>query len=223
MTIDFKEVISLSATIVVALACSTLAGAAAQGTIVWTDHASPFKGTNAMVPGGWTKGDDSSFSVDLFGPDYNKQTGNGGRMILFADPRATAGGQKPTNLTSVGTAPAALVAWLRHNPKLAVSAPTARTIAGNLKAISVDMHVRPTAGKEDPSCTNACWTYLTFRTGCCYGTDTVTYERIYFATVGGGTNAHVLMISVEGRPRTAWIKVLPTAKTIIDALVVPRK
>src|SRR4051794_13793020 len=134
MRIGFKTLIGSGAAIVVALACSTLAGAAAQGTIVWTDHASPFKGTNAMVPDGWTKGDDSSFSVDLFGPDYNKQTGNGGRMILFADPRATAGGQKPTKLTSVGTALAALVAWLRHNPKLAVSAPTARTIAGNLKA-----------------------------------------------------------------------------------------
>jgi hypothetical protein len=219
----FKGLISLCATLLVVLVCSVLAGAAAQGTIVWTDHASPFKGTEAMVPDGWTKGDDSSFSVDLFGSDFNKQTGNGGRIILFADPRATAGGKKPTKLTSIGTTSAALVAWLRHNPKLAVSAPTARTIAGNLKAISVDMHVRPTAGKEDPSCTDACWSYLTFRTGCCYGTDSLTYQRIYFATVGGGTNAHVLMISVEGRPRSAWIKVLPTATTIIDALVVPRK
>jgi hypothetical protein len=219
----FTRLTSLGATTVVVLVFSTLAGAAAQDTIVWTDHASPFKGTKAIVPDGWTKGDDSSFNVDLFGPDYNKQTGNGGRILLLADPRATAGGKKPTKLTSVGTTPTALVAWLRHNPKLAVSAPTARTIGGNLKAISVDMHVKPTAGKEDPSCTNACWTYLTFRTGCCHGTDTVTWERIYFATIGSGTKKHVLAIAVEGRPRSAWIKVLPSAKTIIDALVVARK
>ena len=62
-----------------------------------------------------------------------------------------------------------------------------------------------------------------FRTGCCHGTDTVTWDRLYFATIGSGTNEHVLAIAVEGRPRSAWIKVLPTAKTIIDALVVARK
>ena len=126
----FTRLTSLGATTVVVLVFSTLAGAAAQDTIVWTDHASPFKGTKAIVPAGWTKGDDSSFNVDLFGPDYNKQTGNGGRILVLADPRATAGGKQPTKLTSVGTTPTALVAWLRHNRKLAVSAPTARTIGG---------------------------------------------------------------------------------------------
>jgi hypothetical protein len=192
-----------------------------QGTIVWSDHASPFRGTTATVPAGWTKGDDSSFSVDLVGPGFNKQTGDGGRMILYADPRATAGGnQHPTKLARVGTTPAALIAWLRQNKKLRVSAPTARTIGGTLKATSVDLHVSPNAGHEVPSCTDACWTYFTFRTGCCYGTDAPTWDRIYFATVGSGANSHVLMIAVEGRPRSAWLKVLPTAKTIIDTLIV---
>jgi hypothetical protein len=195
-----------------------MATAATQGAIVWVDHASPFKGTTATVPAGWTKGDDSSYSVDLFGADYDKQSGNGGRIIMWADPRATAGGPKPRKLTTVGTTPAALIAWLRHNPKLAVSAPTTRMIGGNLKALAVDLHVSPKAGKEDPSCTNACWTYLTFRTGCCYGTDSPTWVRLYLATVGSGSNAHVLAITVEGRPRTAWTKVLPTATTIVKTL-----
>jgi hypothetical protein len=91
-----------------------------------------------------------------------------------------------------------------------------RTVGGAAQAISVDMHVAAAAGKEDPSCTDACWTYFTFRTGCCYGTDTLTYQRLYLATVG----THVLAISVEGRPRSYFTKFLPVATAIIKTLAV---
>jgi hypothetical protein len=198
------------------LLTSTIAGATTQGTIAWSDHASPFKGTTATVPAGWTKGDDSSYSLDLISPDYDKTTGNGGRIVLLADPRATAGGKKPTKLANVGTTPSALVAWMRHNPKLTVSAPVTRTIGGTVRAISVDMHVAAAAGKEDPSCTDACWTYFAFRTGCCYGSDALTSLRVYLATVG----THVFAISVEGRPRSYFTKFLPAATTIINSLAV---
>lgn len=197
---------------------ASAAGAATQKTIAWRDHASPFNGTTATVPVGWTRGDDSSYSLDLDGPDYDKQTGNGGRIVLLADPIATLGGQKPTKLTNVGTTPSALLAWMRHNRKLTTSAATTRTVGGALKALSVDMHVAAAAGKEDPSCTDACWTYFAFRTGCCYGTDTLTYQRLYLATVGN----HVLAISVEGRPRSYFKKFLPLATEIINTLTIKR-
>jgi hypothetical protein len=41
--------------------------------------------------------------------------------------------------------PDALVTRLHHNPKLIVSAPRERAIAGGIESVSVDMHVSRTA------------------------------------------------------------------------------
>jgi hypothetical protein len=216
---------NISSVLIAAAVLAAAAGVAVAGRvgtqIVWQDRHSALRGTSVTVPAGWKKGDDSSFSMNVNGPDRNAQNDTGSKIIFFADPIATAGGPKPTKLSSVGTTPAALVAWLRHNPKLVVSTSTIRAIGGGLRALSVDLHVSPSAGKEDPHCTVACWSYFIFRTGCCYGTGANSYVRLYFASVGKGSNQHVLAISIEGTPRSAFTAVLPTAKTILDTLKLP--
>jgi hypothetical protein len=192
-------------------------------TIVWQDRGSPFQGTTVSAPAGWAKGDDSPFSLDVLGPGWNKSKQIGERIVLLADPMAAEGGPFPSRLGSVGTDPASLVVWLRHNPKLVVSAPTIRTIAGGIDAVSVDMHVSPSAGKDNLSCAVACWSYFAYRGGCCYGTGSATYERLYLASVGRGTHRHVLAISVEGNPHAAFLANLPAASSIVEALQIPRR
>jgi hypothetical protein len=149
----------------------------------------------------------------------------GGTHIHFwLDPRAAA--SPGVLLPKVGKTPAALIAWLRQDHDLVVSAPKPRRIAGQLRAQSVDLDLAATAPREDPGCPGPCLTYFVFKGAhyhFVYGTGRTDPIRLYLATLGHGKDAHTFAVSVETTSPKAFKAVLPTAEKILSSLRLPAR
>jgi hypothetical protein len=212
-------------------AATGIAAFAAGGSTTYGDSAyAPLKGAKVTVPGhcrvderatgcGW-RYPVFTGSFQFWAPNFDGDS-LGARVFFVADPHPSAGGPNETMITSI-TTPAAIVNYLRHDPKLITSGVKSRRIAG-FRALGIDVRVSPAAGKQDPGCSTACWDFLGFKPynqGCCYGTGSNQRVRMYFATIGGG---HVLAAVVEGTPLRAFRKVLPKAGTIISSFRLPQR
>jgi hypothetical protein len=218
----FKLTTALIAVTAIA-AATAIAAVAAGGSTTYKDKIyAPLRGAKVTVPGhcrvderalgcGW-RYPVFTGSFQFWAPNWGVQGDNVGARIFFvADPHPSAG--DGTMITTIST-PAAIVSYLRHDPKLIASGVKSRRIAG-FRALGIDVHQSPNAGKDEG--------YLQFKPyseGCCYGTGSTTGVRMYFATIGGG---HVLAAVVEGTPLNAFRKVLPTASKIISTLELPQR
>jgi hypothetical protein len=176
------------------------------------------RGMTVVAPAGW-KFHESTGEVALWARDYRPGPGTGAFVAFFTDPYGTLSASSSA-IASVRTPPALADFLLHHHPKLIASPVPARRIGG-ITALGVDLRVSPDAAKEDPHCAVACASYLRFQHGCCIGTDSNTWVRAYFATIGRGKKHHVLLVLIEGDPQSAFTRALPTAQKILNSVKLP--
>jgi hypothetical protein len=127
-------------------------------------------------------------------------------------------------IPTVGRTPAALVAWLRHDPRFIVKPPVRRKVADGIVAISVDLDVAKAAPKEDPNCPAACVTYLVGRGPryhFAYGTGFDNPNRFYFATLHRGMATHTLAIAVDTPSPAAFAAAIPMVDGILASVRLP--
>jgi hypothetical protein len=204
-----------------ALVAAVLAGNpvdAAGGKIHTIASYVDLRGVSITAPPGWAF-QESAGGVVLVSPDFKPATQKGALVEVFTNPYGALCLRCPI-LRNAHTPPALVDFLLHHHPKLIASPAPARTIGG-LPALGVDLRVSPDAGKEDPGCAAACATWIRFRHGCCIGTDTYTWVRVYFTTIGRGKNVHTMLALFEGDPHSASRKWLPTAQQIFDSITLP--
>ncbi len=85
-------------------------------------------------------------------------------------------------------------------------------MAHGTEATSIDLDVSPTAPRSDPSCPGPCLVYFVWpRFGFDYGTGRGEPIRLYFASLGTGTKAHALVISIDTPNAETFSAVIPTA------------
>jgi len=187
-------------------------------------------GMSVTVPNGnWRDYIDTVDDFTVTSPEGPVPAGT--QINFWLDPFASGEGgpDHPAGilLVGVGRTPAALVAWLRHNPGLVVSIPTARPIArGRIEATSVDLDLSVAAPRENPICPGPCLSYLAIRGGkhgFAFGTGLGEPVRLYFATIRIGAVVHTLAISVDSPSAKAFKAVIPIAEHILDSLRLPAK
>jgi len=175
-------------------------------------------GMKVTVPtSGWTVYEDHPGEFNLASPPG---TTAGTNIHFWLDPYASTPHDKPIRTAS--TTPAALIGWLRSNPDLVVSAPVSQRIAHGIEAARVDLDVSATAPRSDPGCPGPCLAYLVWpRFGFDYGTARGEPIRLYFASLGTGTNTHTLVISIDTPNAKTFSAVIPAAGKIIDSVRLP--
>jgi hypothetical protein len=148
----------------------------------------------------------------------------GGTHIHFwLDPRAWQNG---VLLPDVGRTPSALIAWLRQNDDLVVSAQRSRRIAHGVPARSVDLDLAATAPREDPGCPGPCLTYLVFKGphyGFGFGTGRGELTRLYFATLRRKGSARTFTVAVDAPSPRVFRAVIPTATRILASVRLPAR
>src|SRR5713101_5439075 len=111
-------------------------------------------------------------------------------------------------------------------PDLIVSDPMVRTIAGGIQASSVDVDAALTVPPSDR--------HYYFDFGGIYGDNTPSpgygfyygsgrgeRVRLYFASIGSGSTAHLLVISVYARDPATFASLVASAQPFLDSLHLP--
>jgi hypothetical protein len=175
-------------------------------------------GMKVTVPAsGWTVYEDHPGEFNLASPDGEMA---GTNIHFWLDPYASTPHDRP--IRTAGRTPAALIRWLRGNPNFVVSAPLSRRIGHGTGAASVDLDVSATAPRSDPGCPGPCLVYFVWpHFGFDYGTGRGEPIRLYFASLGTGTKAHTLVISIDTPDTQTFSAVIPTAEKIIDSVQLP--
>ena len=126
----------------------------------------------------------------------------------------------------IGRTPEALAAYWQTDPNLDVSPPTATTIAGGVAATTYIVTVSPGAAFTDrgcpayPRCADM-FTDVKHWGGGVYGIGGDAVVRLSFATVGSGSNAHLLVVGLEGDDPAALARLSDAAASIIDSIRLP--
>jgi hypothetical protein len=175
------------------------------------------------APEGWKVKFDNGHAFAL---SSGHPSGADDQVAFFLDPYASPGdGPKHPGgaiLANVSRTPTGLVAWLRSNPSLKVTAPdTLKLGTPVLTAKSVDVDLSSSAGKEDPHCPRACISYLAFRGRGYrfpYGTGLGEPARLFFALIRIDDEVHTLAIAVDSPSRAAFTQVLPAAAAVLESL-----
>jgi hypothetical protein len=176
------------------------------------------RGMKVTVPtSGWTVHEDHPGEFNLASPPGETA---GTNIHFWLDPYASTPQDRP--IRTAGRTPAALIGWLRSNPDFVVSAPASQRIAHGIEAARVDLDVSATAPRSDPGCPGPCLAYFVWpRFGFDYGTARGEPIRLYFASLGSGTNTHTLLISIDAPNATTFSAVIPAAGKIIDGIRLP--
>lgn len=164
---------------------------------------------------GWSSLEDSVAELHLFPPGEQEYG-----MHFGLDAFPVADGRRVADVPNTA---AALVDWLRSNPRLRVSEPTQASI-GDLPALSVEVANSDTAENEAPDDCPApvCvlfWgdDYFDHVNGIA-GDDVY---RFFFADVEYSGSEHVLSLWVEGRDRAHLDTVLPLVEELLATVTVP--
>jgi hypothetical protein len=217
-----NKALPLIAATLVAAAIATPAFSATSGSVTYTARVF-MKGMQATVPTtGWKIHEDHPGEFNLASPSGAQE---GTNIHFWLDPIASTP-KTDVPLTGVGRTVSALLAWLRHTPDFAVSTPVTRRIAGTLSTKSVDLDLSTTAPQEDPGCPGPCRDYFAFKGpgySFPYGTARGEIVRLYFATLGTGQAAHVLLIAVDTPSPKAFKAITPTAENILRTIKLPAK
>lgn len=212
----FRRVIAF---LLVAGISSAVAATGSKGipnrSVTYTAHTF-MRGMRVTVPTpAWKVYQDRLGEFNLIGP-------SGTHIHFWLDPQAIT----PDNTVVPGVrTPAALVAWLRSQPDLVVSAPVIRRIVGNLRARSVDLDVSATA-PSDPTCGGPCLDYFNFAGRgykFSYGTGHGHPIRLYFGSLRRSSNqtTHTFTISVDTPSPQVFRAVTTTAQGILRSVRLP--
>jgi hypothetical protein len=206
---------------IAALALASQSEARRSGSATYTAQVF-MRGMKVTVPSArWRVYEDMPGEFNLVAPPGGDKATH---IRFFLDPIPAA----PTGvaLPNVGRTPAALVAWLRQNPNLVVSARTKRRVGHGLRATSLRLDVSADAPREDPTCVTPCVTYFVFHGpdyDFPYRTASGFPLRLYFATLHRGTKTHTFLISVEPSSAAALMTILPVAERILRSVRLPLK
>jgi hypothetical protein len=194
-------------------------------------------GMRVNVPGsGWTSRQDSTTEFKLSPPGYPNP--DSAPVIRFwIDPRvSTPCTDKvlPLRLTS----PASAVRWMTTNKNFTISATKRTTIAGHLRALTVDYDVSPSAPKCAPACPSSCIDYFMFMGGPQpdatdfapthtpgikdgFGTGAGDPVLLYFARIGRPSHSHLFMVGVETPNGNDQARLRAEAATMLAQLRLP--
>jgi hypothetical protein len=193
--------------------------AAARSSITYTARVF-MRGMTATVPSGqWKVYEDQPGEFNLQAPSGPAANSH---IHFWLDPLPTKA--RGVLVHGVKHTPTALIAWLRHNPNLLVSSPVTRRIAGGRATKSVNLDLKATAPREDPSCPGPCLTYFKFRGGHYdfpFGTTRGEPVRLYFARLGDGRTKHTFAISVDAPSAKAFHAVIGPAEKILTSITLP--
>jgi hypothetical protein len=207
------------------LAAVAVSAAASSAPVTYTAKVFMQGMTLTLPDAGWTVSDDKAGVLVINAP---RGPLSGARLIFNLDPYPLAPNGHAAPVSNVGHTATALIDWLHHNPNFVASAPVTRRIAEGVAATSIDLEVVASAPREDPHCTSACITWLSIvrhgpgpHYGFQYGTGHGEPVRLYLATLGKGTAAHVLMIAVDTPSHAAFTAVVGTAQKILGGAKLP--
>jgi len=188
------------------------------------------KGMVLSLPAGLHVRHDWNGDLKLWsGLGPNDPKGKGWALDFSLDPYTTDYQGKP--LPNVGHTAAAIIASLRANRDLKVSAPKALRI-GRAPARSVDVEVKAAAPKQDPSCPTACMSWIGFRKpkggpGHFYdfqvGTASTEPTRLYLATLGSGATAHVLGVLLDASSAGAFASAAASVDALLQSVKLPTR
>lgn len=179
------------------------------------------KGMRLTVPSGWVVFEDHPGEFNI--TSHNAAT-SGTAIHFWLDPYAS--GPNGVILHNVARTPSALIAWLRANPLLSVSAVHAVRIASGISARYLDVNVAASAPKEDPTCPGPCQTWLMFKApdyDFPFGTARGEITRVYLATLRSGSAAHTFVIAVDAPAPAKFRSVSKSASTIIATVRLPSR
>ena len=116
-----------------------------------------------------------------------------------------------------------LLGWLRHNPRLDVSAPRPGTIGRGLPATVVDVTIAKGAKNEDPDCpTRTCILWLDYpQWDVNWGIAEPQVQRFYLSDVSYGGRKHLFIAVVYPNDPRDMKKFLPHAEHLIATVQVP--
>lgn len=190
-------------------------GTSASGATVFTSKVF-MKGMTVPSAPGWKVHEDhpGEFNIlDRAGPARDTS------IHFWLDPYAS--GSKGVILASVPRTAAGLIAWLRHNKLLVVTAPKGARIAG-IAAQYVDVDLAPDAPAEDPTCPGPCQTWLKFK-GAGYsfpfGTGLGEITRTYLASLRG----HTFVVAVDAPTPAKFAAVKALATRLLANVKLPTK
>jgi hypothetical protein len=174
-------------------------------------------------PGGWSGAEDSAVEFKLLPP--KAQSEDTPAIRFWIDPHAAPACSVRVLPADVST-PAKIVTWLKANKNLIITGPERTTVAGEIPALSVDLDVRSTAPRCDPSCPIPCIGYFIFRAPGVpptdtYGTGRGEPVRLVFAEIG--PPAHLFVVNVDTPNTRAFARMNAVAAKLLVSLRLPPK
>lgn len=164
---------------------------------------------HATVPaGGWQSHEDTPVELKLNPP--NTTDPESPALRAWIDPHASTACTDKQIPVDIST-PTKVVRWLKSNRNLIIDGPRHVTIARRIAALVVDVRVKKSAPRCDPSCPSACMDYFLFRAPQAamhpYGTGPREPARFYFAEIA--KPRHLFVFNVD-----ATVGVAPTFATM---------
>jgi hypothetical protein len=180
-------------------------------------------GMRITVPaGGWYSGEDTPVELKLNPP--NTTDPESPALRAWIDPHASTPCTDKALPADIST-PSKIIKWMKSNRNLIVKGPRRTRIARNVAALVVDLGVRRTAPRCDPSCPAACIDYFLFRAPNVamhpYGTGPLEPAQFYFAQIGRAK--HLFVFNVDAPNKLVFARMKAIAAKMVATLRLPSK
>lgn len=191
------------------------------GTWELTGRFSFILGLQVTLPDGWQSLEQDAGEFSLWPLDHPKD-----HLFMARDIAAVRSNGSMSLAPGVPETEEGLIAYWRSDPNLVVSQPEPATIGDGITATTYVISVSPTAKFEDPGCPAypLCADLFTDPAhweGGAYGIGAPTAVRLYFATIGSGSQEHLLVIGLEGEDEAAMTRLTRDAAPIIASIRLP--
>jgi hypothetical protein len=180
-------------------------------------------GMRVIVPaGGWASQHDSPIEFTLWPP--HTAPSDPTPIHFWIDPHASTPCTDHFVSADLST-PAKIVSWLKQDKNLIISGPRRTTVAGHIRALSVDLNVTPKAPRCSTSCSGPCIDYFLFKApnfhSDVYGTGRGEFVRLWFAHIRRPT--HLLMAGTDALTKARFATLNAAMRKILAGLRLPRE
>jgi hypothetical protein len=183
------------------------------------------QGMRVTVPArGWRSYEDTPIELKLNPP--NTTDPESPALRAWIDPHASTActdKQLPVDIS----APTKVVKWLKSNRNLIIDGPQRMTIARHIPALVVDVRVKGSAPRCDPSCPTACIDYFLFRAPQVamhpYGTGPLEPARFYFAEIARPRHLFVFNVDATVGAAPTFAKMKSVAAKMLATMRLPSK
>lgn len=191
------------------------------GTWTLVDDRAFVRGLLITLPDGWSSVSQNRGEFKLISVDHPDDI-----LFMWRDVVAISNDGTARIVPNVASTPEGLTAFFRSDPDLTVSTPMRTTIAGGVAAVTYVVGVSASAKSPEKFCPDPphCVDFL--KDPVHWGTDVYgiaapEVARLYLATIGAGSNAHLLVIALDSPNATELGRFSAVADPIIASIRLP--